>query len=93
MGMPRRYHVYPDEWQVLNILSSIGAQVLGLGYGLAVIYLAWSLVKGKDAGANPWLATGLEWTTQSPPLQENFDVQPVVTEEPYNYAGREVKVV
>jgi cytochrome c oxidase subunit 1 len=93
MGMPRRYHVYPDEWQVLNVLSSIGAQVLGLGYGLVVLYLAWSMVKGKAAGNNPWLATGLEWTTQSPPLHENFDVQPVVTEEPYNYAGREVKVV
>ena len=93
LGMPRRYHVYPDEFQVLNILSSIGAQVLGLGYVLAVGYLAWSLVKGKPAGVNPWLATGLEWTTQSPPLHENFDVQPVVTEEAYNYAGREVKVV
>ena len=28
MGMPRRYHMYPDEFQVLNVLSSGGAAVL-----------------------------------------------------------------
>jgi len=32
MGMPRRYHAYPDEWQVLNVLSTAGASILGLGY-------------------------------------------------------------
>jgi cytochrome c oxidase subunit 1 len=93
LGMPRRYHVYPEEFQVLNIFSSIGAQVLGLGYLIAVGYLVWSLLKGKEAGPNPWLATGLEWTTQSPPLHENFETQPVVTEEPYNYTARAAKSV
>jgi cytochrome c oxidase subunit I len=28
MGMPRRYHVYPDEFQVLHVLSTAGASVL-----------------------------------------------------------------
>ena len=32
LGMPRRYHMYPDEFQVLNVLSSAGASILGLGY-------------------------------------------------------------
>ena len=32
MGMPRRYHMYPDEFQVLNVLSSAGASILGVGY-------------------------------------------------------------
>ena len=41
---------------------------------------------------NPWGATGLEWTTQSPPLPENFPDQPVVTEEAYDYTKREIKV-
>ncbi len=93
LGMPRRYHMYPPEWQVLNVLSTGGSMVLGAAYTLVLIYLAWSLMKGKAAGANPWLATGLEWQTQSPPVLHNFDEQPVVTEEPYNYVGREVKVV
>ena len=36
LGMPRRYHVYPPEFQVYNVLSSAGATVLGLGYLIPV---------------------------------------------------------
>jgi len=39
MGMPRRYHVYPPEFQVFNVLSSAGASVLALGLILPAIYL------------------------------------------------------
>ncbi|MGE0864538.1 MAG: cytochrome c oxidase subunit I [Vicinamibacterales bacterium] len=85
LGMPRRYHSYPDEMQVLNVMSSAGASVLGLGYALPVIYLLWSLKKGAVAGPNPWAASGLEWQTQSPPLTENFLEVPVVDHEPYEY--------
>jgi cytochrome c oxidase subunit 1 len=84
-GMPRRYHAYPPEWQVLNVLSTAGASVLGVGYLLPMLYLAWSLKYGKIAGANPWQATGLEWQIQSPPLTENFVVTPVVDHEAYDY--------
>jgi cytochrome c oxidase subunit 1 len=85
MGMPRRYHVYPEEFQVLNVMSTAGASILGLGYLLPICYLLWSLRYGALAGANPWHATGLEWTTPSPPPTENFPVTPVVTEDPYHY--------
>jgi len=77
---------------VFNVLSTGGAAVLGLGYALPVIYFAWSLMKGEDAGENPWGATGLEWQTQSPPLPENFAGTPVVNEEAYDYSKREIKV-
>jgi cytochrome c oxidase subunit 1 len=90
--MPRRYHVYPDEFQVLNVLSSAGASILAVGYLLVGIYLTVSLFKGERAGANPWHATGLEWTTQSPPLPHNFEVQPIVTHDAYEYASREITV-
>jgi cytochrome c oxidase subunit 1 len=93
LGMPRRYHMYPPEFQVLNVLSSAGASILAVGYVLVAIYLLVSLFKGEKAGDNPWHATGLEWTTQSPPLPHNFDVQPVVTEGAYEYSKREIKVV
>jgi len=86
LGMPRRYHTYPPEFQVLNVLSTAGASVLALGYILPAIYLIWSLKYGKVAGANPWRATGLEWQIQSPPLTENFVEVPTVTEEAYDYA-------
>jgi cytochrome c oxidase subunit I len=43
--------------------------------------------------ANPWKAKGLEWETPSPPPTENFREQPVVTEDAYEYSGKEVEVV
>ena len=90
MGMPRRYHVYPPEFQVFNVLSSAGASVLGLGLLLPAIYLTWSLKFGPVASANPWGATGLEWQTASPPPTENFEVTPVVTTEAYDYSQQGV---
>lgn len=91
MGMPRRYHMYPEEFQVLNIFSSLGASVLGVGYLLPVIYFLWSLKYGKQADSNPWRAKGLEWNIQSPPTTHNFDEIPVVTEEAYAYAKEDHK--
>ncbi|HUO59393.1 MAG TPA: cytochrome c oxidase subunit I [Candidatus Acidoferrales bacterium] len=85
LGMPRRYYAYPPEFQVLHVLSTAGASVLAVGYVLPMIYFAWSLRYGKEAGNNPWNAAGLEWTTQSPPTTYNFDETPVVTWEAYNY--------
>jgi cytochrome c oxidase subunit 1 len=87
MGMPRRYHSYPDEWQVLNVLSTAGASILGLGYFLIFCYLTWSLFKGERASNNPWGVTGLEWeAADSPPVLENFPVTPIVTKPAYAYA-------
>jgi len=85
LGMPRRYAVYPPEFQTLNVISTAGASILGLGYIIPLIYLAWSIRYGPVAGPNPWKATGLEWTTSSPPTTHNFEETPVVTEEPYGY--------
>ncbi len=90
LGMPRRYHVYPPEFQVLNVLSSAGASILGIGYLIPFCYLLWSLKNGPIAPPNPWGATGLEWQTTSPPPTENFEVTPVVTQEAYTYTSVEV---
>jgi cytochrome c oxidase subunit 1 len=83
-GMPRRYHEYAPEFQVLNVLSTAGASILAIGYVLPLLYLLWSTRNGAIAGNNPWDATGLEWQTTSPPPPENFDTPPVVNE-PYQY--------
>jgi cytochrome c oxidase subunit I len=93
LGMPRRYHAYPAEFQVLNVMSTAGASVLAVGLALPVFYLLWSLRYGKVAGANPWSATGLEWQTESPPPTENFLKTPVVTQEAYHYSDKEPEVV
>jgi cytochrome c oxidase subunit 1 len=87
-GMPRRYHSYAPEFQFLNVLSSAGASILALGYLLPFAYLLWSLRYGRRAPANPWNATGLEWTTASPPPKDNFEEIPKVTEPPYQYDAR-----
>jgi cytochrome c oxidase subunit 1 len=89
LGMPRRYAVYPPEFQVLNVMSSAGASILGVGYLIPLIYFIWSLRYGPPAGPNPWKAKGLEWQTPSPPPTENFEEIPVVTEEAYAYAAEE----
>ncbi|MFN2442545.1 MAG: cytochrome c oxidase subunit I [Thermoanaerobaculia bacterium] len=85
LGMPRRYHVYVPEFQVLNVMSSAGASILGIGYALPLFYFLWSLKYGKKAGPNPWGAVGLEWTTASPPPTENFHETPTVKWEAYDY--------
>ncbi len=86
LGMPRRYHTYPPEFQIFHVLSTAGASILGVGYALPVFYFLWSLWHGKRAGPNPWHATGLEWQTTSPPPKHNFTATPVVTREPYDYS-------
>ncbi|WFU12754.1 cytochrome c oxidase subunit I (plasmid) [Rhizobium sp. CB3090] len=85
LGMPRRYHVYPPEFQVLNVFSSVGATLLGAAYLMPFIYFIHSLRYGAPAGDNPWGATGLEWTTPSPPPKHNFDSVPLVDRPPYDY--------
>jgi cytochrome c oxidase subunit 1 len=85
LGMPRRYHAYPEEFQVLNVLSSAGATVLAVGYLLPTIYFIWSMRYGERAGSNPWGAYGLEWQIPSPPPTHNFEEKPVVTTEAYDY--------
>jgi cytochrome c oxidase subunit 1 len=85
LGMPRRVHEYVEEFQVLNVMSSAGASILGVGYLIPLAYLLWSLRYGTLATANPWGATGLEWQTQSPPPTFNFDKTPIVRETAYAY--------
>ena len=85
LGNPRRYHVYPPEFQVYHVMSSTGASILALAYLLPPVYLTWSLLYGEKAGDNPWGATGLEWTTPSPPPTHNFLREPVVETGPYEY--------
>jgi cytochrome c oxidase subunit 1 len=87
LGMPRRYHTYPEEFQLLHVFSTAGATILGLGFVIPTAYLTWSIFFGKPAPANPWFAKGLEWDIQSPPTTFNFDKTPVVDYGPYEYDG------
>jgi cytochrome c oxidase subunit I len=88
LGMPRRYHSYPPEFQVLNVMSTAGASILAIGYVLPMCYFIWSMRYGRRAEPNPWPSTGLEWKTPSPPPPNNFDETPLVDWEPYDYSNR-----
>ena len=92
VGMPRRYHAYAEEFQVLNVMSTAGASILAVGYLLPFTYLIWSLRYGKVAGDNPFGAAGLEWQTTSPPPTFNFDKTPIVEDEAYAYDKIEVPI-
>src|SRR5690606_21596567 len=91
MGMTRRYATYVEEFQMLNVLSTAGSSILGAGYIIPFFYLLASLRRPPDAGANPWLATGLEWSTPSPPPAHNFIDHPVVDRGPYAYDAPEAQ--
>ncbi len=79
-GMPRRIYTYaPDMgWNTLNLVTSIGSFVLGVGVLLFVVNVWKSLRAGAPAGPNPWDASTLEWSTPSPPPPYNFAVIPTV---------------
>jgi cytochrome c oxidase subunit 1 len=81
------------QLQVLNVMSTAGASILGAGYLLPFFYLIWSLRYYKASGPNPWGATGLEWTVPSPPPEFNFERMPVVTLPPYVYSPKEPEVI
>ncbi len=84
-GMPRRYFNYLDQFQPLHAFSSYGSWILGLGFLIMMVYLTHSLFKGKRAGKNPWGALTLEWQTDSPPDKHNFEGQPEMDHDPYDY--------
>ena len=92
-GMPRRIYEYTESsWTAYNLISSIGSFVLALGVLLTVINVARSLKVGRVAGPDPWKANTLEWFTQSPPPENNFDVIPRVRSvEPMKDIRRQVE--
>jgi cytochrome c oxidase subunit I+III len=67
-GMPRRVFTYPADagLELLNLLSTIGAVILGAG----VAVLAWDVVRPKKkepyAPRDPWKAGTLEWVQEMP---------------------------
>ena len=79
-GMSRRVWTYPamPGWAVLNMVSTVGAFILGASTLFLFWNMLWSRKHGELAGENPWEAWTLEWATSSPPPLYNFAQVPPV---------------
>jgi cytochrome c oxidase subunit 1 len=84
-GMPRRVAMYDPQFTHLNQLVTVGAYILAVSVIPFYFNVLWSWRAGKEAGPNPWNALTMEWTTDSPPIIENWEVLPVLTHGPYEY--------
>ncbi|THV42385.1 cytochrome c oxidase subunit I [Glycomyces buryatensis] len=84
-GFPRRYADYQagDGFTTLNMISTVGAFILGL----STLPFIWNLFKSWKAGRivetnDPWGYGGsLEWATSCPPPLRNFDRLPRIRSE------------
>jgi cytochrome c oxidase subunit 1 len=93
-GMPRRIYDYSGAsgWSTYNLISTIGSFLLGIGVLITVVNVLLSVKRGKRAGNDPWKGNTLEWFTQSPPPENNFDVIPRIRSvEPMKDIRREVQ--
>jgi cytochrome c oxidase subunit I len=89
-GQPRRVVHYDSVFGVANLVSSVGAYVIGLGMLVLLYSVVSSWRHGPIAPANPWGAKTLEWTVPNPIPLANFEVLPVVIADPYGYGEGDV---
>jgi cytochrome c oxidase subunit 1 len=75
LGMTRRIVTYQPSpgLDTLNLLSSIGAFIIGLSVFVFLYNLYASARRQVPAPANPWHGQTLEWATSSPPPRYNFN--------------------
>ena len=90
-GMPRRYHEYLPQFEEMMRLSSIGSFLFGLSLFGVLFILIHSLLRGEKASQNPWQGLSLEWETATPPIEHNFEGQPMCTYGPYEFSDIDVK--
>ncbi|OZF42359.1 cytochrome c oxidase subunit I [Rhodococcus sp. 14-2470-1a] len=84
-GMPRRYADYlpSDGFTTLNIISTVGAFVLGA----STLPFVWNVFKSYRYGEvvtvdDPWgYGNSLEWATSCPPPRHNFTELPRIRSE------------
>ena len=92
-GMVRRISSYDPRYQGWNVIASLGGFLLGVSILPFIANMVSSYLYGQRAVNNPWLATGLEWTTTSPPPRDNFEVIPIVKRPPYDYGDPKYSVI
>jgi cytochrome c oxidase subunit 1 len=85
MGMPRRIADYAAStgWADLNVISTIGAAIMGIGVLPFLLAVAEALRRPPDQPPDPWGGATLEWWADSPPPPGNFrDLPPIRSARP-----------
>ena len=80
-GMPRRVWTFMDGqgWNIANMVSTIGALLMAIGFTVMVINIIMTTVKNERVGNDPWGdGRTLEWAIPSPPPFYNFPATPLV---------------
>ncbi|GLV14653.1 cytochrome ubiquinol oxidase subunit I [Alicyclobacillus hesperidum] len=81
MGMQRRMYTYPAGygWGIINLISTVGAVLMGVGFLIFVWNVLWSARFGqRDTTGDPWDGRSLEWATTSPAPEYNFAIIPTI---------------
>ncbi|MEW9698727.1 cbb3-type cytochrome c oxidase subunit I [Paenibacillus sp. SI8] len=82
-GMTRRTYTYSWDmgWGPLNMVSTIGGFLMGIGFLFQVWQIAHSIkFRERDVTGDPWDGRTLEWSIPSPAPIYNFAVLPQSTE-------------
>jgi len=91
-GVPRRYFAFsllPEYgvWLDVNILITVAALIGGAAQLIFIYNFFTSIFIGERAGANPWKANTLEWSTPEERIHGNWDGPiPTVYRGPYEYS-------
>ncbi|PWE52101.1 cytochrome c oxidase subunit I [Metarhizobium album] len=75
-GMPRRVFTYPADlgWDWLNLISTMGAVILGIGMFAVVVDVTLHRRRQPRGEVNPWNAGTLEWISEP---EENWGVRSI----------------
>jgi len=95
LGMPRRIYTYDPVLGVgaMNLVSTIGAFIIGLSVIAFVINVFYSRRQRVEAGMDPWGAATLEWSIPSPPPRYNFAAIPEVVSRLPRWSDTEMKAI
>ena len=88
--MPRRYYNYLDQFQPLHVFSTVGSWIIGLEPVHDCGDFARFAPQADGCARQPLGRNHLEWETSSPPITHNFEEQPVLEHEPYDYRPKAV---
>ncbi|MGK9054259.1 cytochrome c oxidase subunit I [Neorhizobium petrolearium] len=80
LGMRRRIHSYSgqSDWEVINLISSIGGFLTAIGFVLVLIDVIVNSAVAVRGSRDPWRAGTLEWAMPTPPAAYNFASLPIV---------------